>query len=383
MKALCRIFSVIILVIIMAACSPFGTDNLPAPSPLAKFTPSLQVKRLWLDDVGGIGEQYFNYTIAPNNDVIYTANKKGLLIATRRTDDARLWRVFMDKTIIGGPSYGNGLIVVSTDEGIVYAFDAKKGVELWQQQLDNQVLGAATITKTSVLVKTVDDGVYALDVKTGKTQWSYVTDAPEMVLRGGSTPVVAGDKVLVGLANGKLIALGLSDGVMLWQQQVTQPQGATDVQRMVDITISPVVSGHVAYVASYQGFIAAYNLDTGAALWHHKISAYAGIAIANNLLFITDAKGDVWAFDKKTGTVVWRQEKLEHRGLTAPVVMGRDIVIADAEGYLHWLNQKTGKFVARVQVAKESAIASTPLVVGNTVYALAKNGTIAAYQAPA
>jgi outer membrane protein assembly factor BamB len=55
-------------------------------------------------------------------------------------------------------------------------------------------------------------------------------------------------------------------------------------------------------------------------------------------------------------------------------------VVGDLEGYLRWVSARDGRLLGRVRVAK-AAVASTPVVVGQTVYVQLDNGTVAAVRA--
>jgi outer membrane protein assembly factor BamB len=57
-----------------------------------------------------------------------------------------------------------------------------------------------------------------------------------------------------------------------------------------------------------------------------------------------------------------------------------NVVVGDFDGYVHWLSTTDGRQLARVQVAGD-AIDAKPIVVGDTVYIYAKDGTLAALKA--
>jgi len=59
--------------------------------------------------------------------------------------------------------------------------------------------------------------------------------------------------------------------------------------------------------------------------------------------------------------------------------MGDWIVVGDYDGYLHWLSQFDGHFVARVQI-DDGGILVPPLVDGDRIYVLSRDGELAAYQ---
>jgi len=57
----------------------------------------------------------------------------------------------------------------------------------------------------------------------------------------------------------------------------------------------------------------------------------------------------------------------------------RKVVVADFEGYVHWMRRDDGKFVARVQVDSDGVIAP-PVVTETAVYVYGKGGNLAALQ---
>ena len=53
-----------------------------------------------------------------------------------------------------------------------------------------------------------------------------------------------------------------------------------------------------------------------------------------------------WPCNARTGAEVWRQSALLHRGLTAPANMDDNaIVLADFQGYVHWLDKASGTII--------------------------------------
>ncbi|MEX5695020.1 PQQ-binding-like beta-propeller repeat protein, partial [Pseudomonas syringae] len=84
-----------------------------------------------------------------------------------------------------------------------------------------------------------------------------------LTLRGTSAPIVTNRLAVAGLSTGKVVALDISNGVPVWEQRVAIPQGRSELERVVDIDGGLLLSGSTLYVASYQGRIAALDLDSG------------------------------------------------------------------------------------------------------------------------
>ncbi len=83
---------------------------------------------------------------------------------------------------------------------------------------------------------------------------------------------------VAGLSTGKVVALDISNGVPVWEQRVAIPTGRSELERVVDIDGGLLLSGETLYVASYQGRVAALDLQSGRQLWQRDASSYAGVA---------------------------------------------------------------------------------------------------------
>jgi outer membrane protein assembly factor BamB len=189
--------------------------------------------------------------------------------------------------------------------------------------------------------------------------------------------VISGDEVFAGLADGKLVSLNLKDGSLLWEETVATPQGRSELERMVDVDANPLVMKDTVYAVAYQGRVVALERSSGRELWSRDISSFQNMTADDHALYISDAQGDIWAFDRASGAALWKQEKLRHRGLSAPVLFDKYIVVADFQGYLHWLARDDGRLVGRYHVS-DSAIVGTPFVADDRLYVLESDGAVVA-----
>jgi outer membrane protein assembly factor BamB len=189
---------------------------------------------------------------------------------------------------------------------------------------------------------------------------------------------LADDKVVAGYANGKLVALAISDGKVIWEKNIAVPRGRTELDRIVDIDAEPVIKNGIVYVVAYHGNIAAVSLDSGRLIWQREASSKSGLdAAVGDSVYLSDDVDYVWAFQDGTGDALWRQTRLLRRKITAPIIVGDNVLVGDFEGYVHWLSRNDGRFVARLQVA-DDAIRSKPLVVDSLAYITAVDGTLTA-----
>lgn len=272
-------------------------------------------------------------------------------------------------------------IVLGTAGGEVVALDRASGDERWRTFIASEVLAPPQVAERIVVVRSGDGHVYGFDLASGNRLWSYDRPVPALSLHGTSAPLVTAGKVIVGFDSGHLVALDLASGKALWETRIAIPKGRTDLDRMVDIDSSPIVSGDAIYVATYQGQVAAVALDSGEPLWTRDISSSAGLAVDERHVYVTDQESHVWALDRQTGTSIWKQDALTARQVTQPAVLGAYVVVADLEGYLHWLASDDGHFVARVQVGNKRIIAP-PRTFGERVVVYGSTGRLAALGLP-
>ncbi len=377
----------LLLVLIMPACSTVksfnrhfvGEDNAEPPTPLTAFAQRLQVVELWSERVGeGVSKYYLKLTPALHENRIYIADSEGYLTSLDATSGQTVWRTDTNKPITGGPGAGAGLTLVGTKEGEVLAYSAADGKFLWQSKVSSEILAAPKAEEDIVVIRTIDGKIFGLRGETGEQLWTYDRTVPALTLRGTSAPIIDSGLVVIGFDGGKLAALDLLSGRLQWEVTVSQASGRSELDRMVDIDSEPIVVDGVIYVATFQGNLAAIELESGRPLWNREISSYAGLGVDNRYVYVTDDESVIWALDRTSGSSVWKQEQLKARAATAPASIGKHVVVGDLEGYLHWLDNESGEFSARHQIS-ESRIIAPPIVDQDIVYSYSSNGKLGAF----
>jgi outer membrane protein assembly factor BamB len=381
MKKMFRNITISILGMMLSACSSFfDKDNTPPPSPLVNFKAEAKIQPIWHTSTGsGVSDEYLKLVPAITQSVIYTASKDGTITATDKTTGKNIWRISVNASISAGPAANSGLVLVGTQNGNLIALYQKNGQIAWKTQTPSEILATPAIGVNIALAKSIDGTLSAYSLADGHPLWHYQQqNEPSIILRGSSAPKISLDTVYAGFANGTLSKLTLKEGRQIWQQTIAIPEGSYAVQRMVDIDADPILFGRKLYAATYQGRIAALSPTTGNESWSYDISSYSGIAVDENRVYVSDAKSNIWAFDTESGSVDWRQTRLESRNITGPAIMDKYIVVGDAEGYLHWLSKKDGHFVARIKVSSRGILA-TPVLDNNILYVYTMDGHLAAY----
>lgn len=364
--------------VLAAGCSSTGSKELP-PAELGKFTEEVELQKQWSRSIGeGQGESWNQLELGAEGDTLFAADVEGLVVAMNRETGTVLWERELDKPVSGGVGVGYGLVLVGTLKGEVIALDSVNGEVKWRARVGSEVLSAPASNGDVVVVQTQDDHLVALDAASGERRWIYESTPAVLTLRGTGAPVVTNRLVVAGLSNGKVIALDAQRGIPVWEQRVAVPQGRSELERMVDIDGGLLLSGGTLYVVTYQGQLAALDLQSGRPLWQRQASSYVGVALGFGNVYLSQASGTVEGIDERSTSALWSNESLARRQLTTPAVFSSNVAVGDLEGYLHLLSQVDGRFVGRERVDSDG-LRARPLVVGDWLYAYGNSGKLVAY----
>jgi outer membrane protein assembly factor BamB len=113
------------------------------------------------------------------------------------------------------PSAGGGSLFIGSADRRVRALDSENGTERWATLALSLFSPATSLAfdDGGVFAADIAGGLYRLDAADGGRRWSYQLN--EVVLR--SSPVVSGSSVLLGLGDGRLVAVDVASGHLVWQ----------------------------------------------------------------------------------------------------------------------------------------------------------------------
>lgn len=361
----------------------FGKDEAKPtePNALVEFTPSLSVAPLWSEKVGG-GEEGLGLGQGPVVDGgrVYAAAVAGGVRALDLQTGNVAWRYQSDAPLSGGPGVGEGLVVVGSLEGDVIALDAASGAEKWTAKVGNEVIAAPAIGQGRVFVRSNDGRITAFDAATGERRWFWNHDLPSLTVRGNDAPALGPGVVFVGNDDGTVTMLAMDDGRPLWDVAVGQPEGRTELDRMADVDGSPVLEGGTLFATSYKRRTAAIDGPNGRPVWVAEHGGAGRPAIAPDRVVVAEPNGSIFGLDKQSGAALWQQPGLARRSVTGAAVAGEYAVVADFEGYVHWLRLDNGDFAARSRAGRD-AVRAAPVVADGIVLVQNVGGGLTAFRA--
>ena len=369
-----------------------------APAQLTDYRAEVKIDRLWGASIGGgLGKQFMQMPPSVLADRVFAADGFGYVEARDRFKGKKIWgvRVGQEKKgffssvnvfsrgdtsfVSGGVGSGEGLALVGTIHAEVIALSAADGSTRWRARVSSEVLSAPVTGAGLVYTSTSDGRLVGLDAKDGKRRWTFDTPVPALTLRGTGSPTFSAGTLFAGFANGKVSAFDAATGVPVWEQRVMLPQGRSELDRIVDVDASPLVTSNAVYAVTFQGRVSALRPTDGTVLWERDASSYVDLAQGGGNIYVVDADGVITAIDQRTSGVAWEQRALFRRGLSAAAAVGDYLVVGDAEGFLHVLAQSDGRLLGRRKIDGDG-IRSRAIVADDIVYCMGNGGKLVALQ---
>ena len=368
----------------LAACggkdkqTEYGIFQEPVePTELPAATGEQVITVLWDHNIGNAGEDgYAQLRPGIAGEVLVVSNRKGRVQRLDPVTGKVAWQTSLKKNAFVGVGVGAGLALVATDSGEVVALDVINGDNKWVAEIGRPISATPVAGAGRVVVRTADGLLFGLDARDGSKIWQVQRRTPVLTLHGDSAPLIAGETVITGLSNGKLLANSILTGRDFWETDLSFVEGDNELEQLADADTPPVVSGSRLLAANYQGDVVAVDLNTSKVDWRTRLSTRLPLFVVDNNVFVTSALGEVVALDLETGATSWTQPGFQGRGVSNPVALGGHVMIGDARGNVHLLDAGDGRLV---QSRKISSGAITALSLGNgNIVAFSVGGTVAA-----
>jgi outer membrane protein assembly factor BamB len=366
--------------VLLIGCSKDKADK---PAVLVPMVNRVDIKSVWHTKVGGEKPILrLGLGVAVDGERAFAASYKGTVIAYELASGKVLWQRSLRAPLSAGPAAADGLLVMGSSKGDVIAWSQQDGAQRWRVRINSEILSAAAIGNGLVVVRGVDGKLHGLSASNGSENWMVDQQVPRLSLRGTSKPILVGDLAVCGFDNGRVAAVTAGNGSTAWETAVGQSHGSTELQRLIDVDATVVADGEDLFAVAYQGRVARLARENGQIVWARDLSSFRGLAVDANAVYVSTAEGDVVRLDRRTGAEQWRQKSLERRQLSAPVVYGGRVVVADLAGMVHWIDAANGDLMARTSVGKQRI--SSPLVVaGDLLLVFGDGGELNALRAPA
>ena len=365
-----RVVAASVLVAALAACS--GTSR-PKPAELGANPALFSVRQAWSLRVPAVD---FPLQTNVSGDTVTIASANGMVVAIDARSGQETWRVSAGAPLTAGVGSDGAVAAVVTRDNELVAIEA--GKVLWKQRLSAQAYTAPLVAGRRIFIQTGDRTISAWDGQTGRRLWSQPRTAENLVLKRPGVMTAVGDTLVTGVG-GRLVGINPANGTSRWESPIAAPRGTNDVERLVDLTGPVSREGDMVCARAYYANVGCVDAVRGALVWTKAASGAVGIGGDDRMVYGTESNGNVTAWRRTDGERAWSTEIFRNRTLTAPLAVGRSLVIGDDTGLVLLVSREDGKMLNRL-TPDGSAIAATPVLAGNTVVIVTRNGGVFGYR---
>ncbi len=358
---------IVALSALLSACSS-GTKR-PQPAELGANTALLGVRQAWTNRIGEVPSGAAPVVVGTS---VIVAASDGTVAAFDAATGKDQWRGTAGGALATGAASDGRLAAVITRSNEVVAL--QDGKEVWRVKLPAQSFTAPLVAGGRVFALAADRSVTALDGATGRKLWVQQRPGEPLVLKQPGTLLAVGDTLVAGLA-GRLVGLNPNNGSVRWDAPIASPRGTNEVERLVDLVGRTNRAGDTVCARAFQAAVGCVNAARGTLLWTKPANGAEGVHGDDRLVVGTESDGKVVAWRMADGERAWVSERLQYRTLTAPLMLGRAVVIGDNTGWVHILSREDGSPLNRLST-DGSAIAASPVLAAGTLIVVTRNGGI-------
>ena len=342
----------------------------PKPADLGPNVPVLGVRQAWVSQIPELQTMLLDVQVQGHSVLLASANGEVAAIDARTGGDE--WRAALKTPLSAGiGSDGRWAAVVSQSNQLIAL---EGGREVWRQALAAQVYTAPLVAGRRVFVLSADRSISAFDAATGARLWQQARPGEPLVLRQAGVLRAFGDTLLVG-QSGRLLGLNPDNGSVRWEAPLASPRGTNDVERLVEIVGRTSRQADTLCARAYQATVGCIDATRGAVLWTQPSRGSEGIDGDEQAIYGTQSNGTLQAWSRVDGARLWSSERLQFRKLTAPLVLGRSVVVGDDSGWVHLLSREDATPLNRLPT-DGSAIAAAPVAAADTLVVVTRKGRV-------
>ena len=350
----------LILILSISSCSSIAfwqSDEVDPDEPreLEDFNEKFQFVENW--EIKFKGENKLNnFEPAFSGSSLFFADQKGNVSSIDIQSGEIIWESELDSTISAGIVAGFGRLFLSDDKGNLICLDQNDGSIQWKSFAGGEVLANVGVDAGLVVVKTASGFLNAFNIETGSEEWSYRSVAPNLTVRGSSSPVINENIVYATFDNGRIGAFNLKTGLPIWDGAISFTEGVSELDNLIDADSSPILEGNRIYTVNFQGNLSVFDAAQRRAVWESKESSFYEPFILRGVLGIVSADSKISTYSSRTFEDSWKLEEYALRELSNPETHKGYILVGDFEGYIHAIDPLTGITVARKKISRSKII---------------------------
>jgi len=282
----------------------------------------------------------------------------------------------------GGIAATGNIIVAATGYSELVALDAATGGRAWTYDLREPARGAPTAAGGKAYVVTTSNVLHAVNIADGSEAWTYAGIPETAGVLSAASPAVAGNIVVVPYTSGEVIAFDTATGDPKWSDSVIRAVRTSAVSGLSDVSASPVISNGMVFATGVSGRTIAVKLSNGERLWEENIGSAYTPAVSGNAVFLLDLDDNLVALNRASGKAFWStklpvvRKKRFFSVWAGPTLAGNALWAVSNDGRLISVEPATGQILSDRKLPGPAFI--KPTAAGGRLYVLAGDGSLSA-----
>lgn len=365
----------------LTACSSwfYGESNYPEPNELREVQSQFNTQILWQKNLGGKNhERGLRLSPATDGQYVYAVSADGHFYRFDKDSGKEIYRIDLENDISSGLTIAGNFAFLGTKNGDVMAIRLEDGQIMWRSRLSSVLLSRPAFGDGLLAVYASDGQLSVFNPADGALVWRHHSKVPMLSMRGNASPIIGGGVVMLTDENGALQVLDARTGISIANDNFVQPGAASTVAAIIDQDASPKINNNRLFASAYGKETYAVDLQSGAPLWRNEtVASGLDFAMSPTELYFSTAKDHVVALDQNTGKELWRHSDLVGRRLSPPLAIPGRVGVLDVEGYLTWLDSRSGNAIARSKVAASGSKSEALILPDVIVWQLDNGGIVA------
>jgi outer membrane assembly lipoprotein YfgL len=357
---------------VLAGCAA----DKPKPTPLEPVTAQIAGRQVWNAKVDSV---QFPLAVALRDGQFVVAGTDGTVLALEAQSGREVWRGQAGARLAAGVgSDGRRAAVVTVDNELVVL---DQGARLWSTRLASRTTTAPLVAGERVFVIGVDRVVHAFDAIDGRRLWTVQRPGEALTLAQPGL-LAAHKNTLVAGIGALMTGIDPTTGSVRWEVPVTSPRGTNEVERLNDLVGPALRLGDALCARAFQTAVGCVNIagpDRATLRWSRIAGGQQAIGGDADLVFGADGSDRLSAWKAGGGELLWQNERLLFRGLSAPLSAGKTVVVGDLEGQVHFIDRNDGKTLLRLPT-DGSPVVGQPVLAGTTMLVVTRNGGLFAFR---
>lgn len=312
---------------------------------------------------------------AQDEQRVYAAHVNGEVAALAKDTGRVVWKHSLEPWQAGVTLHRDRLYLLS-QKGDLVVLNASDGAVVQRSSLGVAAIAPLVVSGNQIAFLGQDGKLRLWDNTSRNWVWIYDGEQPTLTLHGQAQPVFYRDALIAGFSNGRVIAFDLLSGEQRWSHRLSNPRGVTDLQRLVDVDVTPLLINDRLYVAAYEGRLVEIMPNSGEIRWETPKSVSASLATDGRSLFVATRAGEIFAYDLTTKALRWQQQAVAGRPLTSLAVQGDTVIATDRRGYVYGFSTRSGEPVGRLNFAGHQRFTVPAITDANHFYVQSMQGLL-------